>query len=254
MVQKTSTKAGPLALDLGWVAPYIEAINSALSVDQLLRKLHQDLEPNFGLRTAQVFTFDTEGLLMQSGGYGVPGEYQRHLKFSMDELHPVTDCARSEVGLIINSVKDFINRYPDSINWSPGPAPSVAVPLRSGAIVDGVLYTTFSPDGEVDEKKISTVSKALHVIGGLCQIALRKFSPQSESAFSTADDVVQLDLTNRQLRIAKMIAEGLTNKAIASELGFSEATIRYETIKLYERLRVKNRSHAAARIHQLGIG
>jgi len=65
---------------------------------------------------------------------------------------------------------------------------------------------------------------------------------------------VSFGLSDRQMVIAKMIAQGMTNRTIAKELGFSEATIRYETIKLYERLRVKNRSHAAARIHQLGIG
>lgn len=60
-----------------------------------------------------------------------------------------------------------------------------------------------------------------------------------------------VNLSERQIMIAKMIAEGSTNRQISRTLGFTEATIRYETIKLYERLRVKNRAQASSRIREL---
>lgn len=58
-------------------------------------------------------------------------------------------------------------------------------------------------------------------------------------------------MSDRQLSIAKMIADGLTNREIAKALNFSESTARYETIKIYERLQVKNRAQAAATIRSL---
>jgi hypothetical protein len=48
-----------------------------------------------------------------------------------------------------------------------------------------------------------------------------------------------------------MIADGLTNREIAKTLNFSESTARYETIKIYERLQVKNRAQAAAMVRSL---
>ena len=62
-----------------------------------------------------------------------------------------------------------------------------------------------------------------------------------------------LELSDRQYQIAILIASGATNADIARKLGFSAATIRYETVKLYERLRVKNRSQASSRIREMGI-
>lgn len=52
-------------------------------------------------------------------------------------------------------------------------------------------------------------------------------------------------LSERQVTIAKFILAGLTNKEIAQELNLSAATIRYECVRLYERLGAKNRASAA---------
>jgi DNA-binding NarL/FixJ family response regulator len=61
----------------------------------------------------------------------------------------------------------------------------------------------------------------------------------------------QYRMSARQLAIARMIADGATNREIAKALYFSESTARYETIKIYERLQVKNRAQAAALIRSL---
>ena len=70
-------------------------------------------------------------------------------------------------------------------------------------------------------------------------------------ASETKMNLVDVNLSERQVKIAKMIAEGVSNRLIAKSLGFSEATIRYETVKLYERMRVKNRAQASSRIREL---
>ena len=57
-------------------------------------------------------------------------------------------------------------------------------------------------------------------------------------------------MSDRQVRISEMIADGATNREIATSLNFSESTARYETIKIYERLQVKNRAQAASMIRR----
>ena len=52
-------------------------------------------------------------------------------------------------------------------------------------------------------------------------------------------------LTERQELILKMIAEGRTNSDISDLLGYSESTIRQETIKIYSALKVTGRRAAA---------
>ena len=73
----------------------------------------------------------------------------------------------------------------------------------------------------------------------------------SKSIEDSNDLQKKFHMSNRQLSIAKMIADGLTNREIAKTLNFSESTARYETIKIYERLQVKNRAQAAAMVRSL---
>ena len=58
------------------------------------------------------------------------------------------------------------------------------------------------------------------------------------------DSAVWNLLTNRQHKIVAMMAEGMTNHQIASELGYSQSTIRQDTIKIYEILGVAGRKGA----------
>ena len=51
-------------------------------------------------------------------------------------------------------------------------------------------------------------------------------------------------LNPRQHRIVSMISDGLTNYQIANELGYSQSTIRQDTIKIYEILGVTGRKGA----------
>ena len=58
-------------------------------------------------------------------------------------------------------------------------------------------------------------------------------------------------MTPRQVQIARMIADGASNREIAQALFFSESMARYETVKIYERLHVKNRAQAAGMIRSI---
>ena len=57
------------------------------------------------------------------------------------------------------------------------------------------------------------------------------------------------DLTQRQLLILKLIADGMTNLAIAEQLQYSESTIRQESIRIYAKLGCYGR-HEAAEIYR----
>lgn len=52
-------------------------------------------------------------------------------------------------------------------------------------------------------------------------------------------------LTERQAQILQLMSEGKTNLAISQILGFSESTIRQESIRIYEKLRCDGRKEAA---------
>ena len=53
-------------------------------------------------------------------------------------------------------------------------------------------------------------------------------------------------LLRRQNNILNLMREKLTNREIGDELGYSESTIRQETMRIYQILDVDNRRQAAA--------
>ena len=52
-------------------------------------------------------------------------------------------------------------------------------------------------------------------------------------------------MTSRRQEVLRLLSMGLTNSQIARRIGFSESTVRHETIAVYKILGVKNRSDAA---------
>lgn len=61
------------------------------------------------------------------------------------------------------------------------------------------------------------------------------------------------ELTTRQLDVLSLVLEGKTNKAIATELKLSEATVKAHITALFKTLHVSNRTQAALAVERLHI-
>jgi adenylate cyclase len=61
-------------------------------------------------------------------------------------------------------------------------------------------------------------------------------------------------LTPRQLEVLELMAKGLTNREIAGVLGISPGTVKVHVSAVIEALDVTNRTEAATRLHELGLG
>ena len=51
-------------------------------------------------------------------------------------------------------------------------------------------------------------------------------------------------LTERQMDVVRLLARGLSNKAIARELGVSEGTVKVHLLAVFRMLGVRNRTSA----------
>jgi LuxR family maltose regulon positive regulatory protein len=60
-------------------------------------------------------------------------------------------------------------------------------------------------------------------------------------------------LTNRQLQVLRLIAQGCSNKEIARHLGLTERTVKFHVAGIFERLGVSSRTQALARAFSLGL-
>ncbi|HEY69893.1 MAG TPA: tetratricopeptide repeat protein [Anaerolineae bacterium] len=60
-------------------------------------------------------------------------------------------------------------------------------------------------------------------------------------------------LSDREIEVLSLVAEGLTNQQIAQKLVLSLSTVKWHTSNIYGKLGVSNRSQAVARARSLGI-
>jgi|GEM_PF-546970 len=85
---------------------------------------------------------------------------------------------------------------------------------------------------------------------------LRRFAPHSddsESAIQQANQALIEPLTDRELEILGLIADGLSNADIGGQLYISEGTVKKHVFNLYQKLDVKRRAQAIARARELGL-
>ena len=77
---------------------------------------------------------------------------------------------------------------------------------------------------------------------------------QTDTSESRAPDSVLIEpLSDREIEVLRLVAEGLTNPDIATRLFLSLHTIKAHTRNIYGKLGVHNRTEAVARARALGV-
>ncbi len=73
------------------------------------------------------------------------------------------------------------------------------------------------------------------------------------AASSQPDQDVDQELSDREIQILQLIAEGLSNKGIAQKLSISEHTVKYHLKNIMQKLGVQNRTEAVAFAIRAGL-
>ena len=76
--------------------------------------------------------------------------------------------------------------------------------------------------------------------------------PQAQPKRTKQEDLVE-PLSERELEVLSLIAEGHTNAEIGSRLHLALSTVKWHTSNIYGKLSVKNRAQAVARARGLGL-
>jgi LuxR family maltose regulon positive regulatory protein len=79
--------------------------------------------------------------------------------------------------------------------------------------------------------------------------------PVSESLPQRADESIKMEepLSDRELSVLILIAQGLSNKEIGERLHIETRTVKWHTGNILGKLGVQNRTHAVAKARELGI-
>jgi DNA-binding NarL/FixJ family response regulator len=71
---------------------------------------------------------------------------------------------------------------------------------------------------------------------------------------TTVDDIAFPELTDREREVLDLIAQGVSNPDIASQLVISPKTVRNHITKIFSKLQVADRAQAIIRAREAGLG
>ena len=98
-------------------------------------------------------------------------------------------------------------------------------------------------DGNEPNDTVSTATFVLPATGQVLQPA----SPEQ------ANDTLVETLTPREIEVLQLLAEGMTNRAIAQRLEISEHTVKFHVNALMGKLHAQSRTDAVVRATRLGL-
>ncbi len=88
----------------------------------------------------------------------------------------------------------------------------------------------------------------------LASFGLKPFRPQAKSAIKNPrSEIVVEPLSQRELEILQLIAQGLSNDEIGERLFLALSTVKGHNRNIYDKLQVKSRTEAVARARELGL-
>ena len=240
--------------------------------DQISQHLVLNLLNAHKPRAAVISLFGIDGSLHAVGAFGMaPTAMEAFKTLSLWDSSPMSDAVRAGDPVILATPDEVQERYP-WLGTAETPYEAMAVwPLSLPSQRVGAVQLTFTepPDVEALRADLTGVSAVLALyLSLLTSVAA---GPDKAVGLLERDDrnggfpVAGLSLveglgdeggnhaarkpapnqlSDRQMRILGLMAKGLTNSQISKRVGFSESTVRQETMAIYRYFGVGGRREA----------
>lgn len=203
---------------------------------------------------------NNNGVLSAVDCFGVSDEKLKPFhEIGLNTNFPLAESARTGNILVISDRADWAARYPEFKNVPEefGWESMITFPIKANKSSIGAMSITFLHAIENDQDLVSFIE----AVAGLVALQLLKTPHGRLGSISKNGVGLPSDelLSKRQVEVLNLIADGLTNNQIAKHLGYSESTIRHETMKIYEIFKVRSRkeavifAHSRKLIRQVGL-
>lgn len=236
--------SGAESLELGH--RLCRALSSRPDGDLLCQALALSFPARFRAGAALVAQVRGDGNLHVVGQFGYSPRKQFPDVIPLSDDWPIVEAVRSQEPLVLPTAAAVVERFPGLDRPDHRIRPLVATSLASQGSPVGVAVVSFERD--VDDPRAATVlAGILRDIVGL-YVGLQWAEPEAATAYAgragrRADDE---ELTPRQLTILHLLADGLSKGEIAFRIGYSESTVRQETLALYRSFGVGDRHACVA--------
>ena len=192
---------------------------------------------------------ENQALLVATWGISLESLQGYPAAYSLSDKYPTTDTLRFRSTTWINSLPDWGDDYPllRELKYNSEAKSYICFPIeKAGTPVAAIGI--FSRDVIHPDAEIEAFLKA---IGSVFSMYMFRQGSQvhehlgfGDSHTSSGVGRAENELTERQHIILRLISEDRTNPAISELLGYSESTIRQETIKIFAKLGCTGRKEA----------
>jgi len=222
--------------------------------EQICQQLVLSLLTRHEPRQCVIALFGADGSLHAVGEFGLAKQQIGSVaRVSLWDAVPLADAVRTGEPIVVD-----------------GPDPLVAWPLSLPSQRVGALQVTFARQPSEEELRAdvtgiaavlalylslltsiaATPDRAIEILGAadgsggfpVGELAVLQRPPSSKQAPAS--------LSPRQMQILELMASGMTNSQIAKRIGYSESTVRQETMVIYRYFGVGGRQEA---VHQAQV-
>ena len=237
--------------------PYVSEFVEFLSVkDHTLEEIlaHMVLRVLAPLDATSAFVSElsSENVISEVGSFGIGKKTKERYpgKYDMREKYPLTDAIHNRSVVWINTLPQWPDEYPvlKDITYETGERTFICFPIEKCGTPIAVIGI-FSKSVIHTDAEITAFLKAIGNIFALHLFPIKDAAPGTRSIpvrhrlGQIGDENTKL--TERQRLILKMMSEGRTNSGIGELLGYSESTIRQETIRIFATLNCHGREEAS---------
>lgn len=234
---------------LGQIRELIEFIESdEINPSNLCQFLSHKTLKVFSVQAIYIARLNSNGVLQMWADYGLSEERRNSWDdLTLKEELPVTDAINHDDIIFFSDYEEMWIQYPNLNGYpmAPGAESFAAIPVDVKGEPKAVIGIIFGTRIKQDRDMLMF----LWTVGTVISLYLPKeFKRDSSSELRD-----QVYFTARQRAVLKLVAEGFTNAEIASDLGFSESTIRHETMRLYKALGASGRKEAVTIAVKAGL-
>jgi DNA-binding CsgD family transcriptional regulator len=196
-------------------------------------------------------SLESDGAIRPKGQFGFSEEVMKSWSNStINEDLPTADALKTNNIVWLADKSEWLRNYPHLASYESDLTTNtfIAWPIS----VRGAYMSVLGLCARGVYPPSPTLISFFETVGGI--FAMQLSQSASTNTTAEADHVsTQYSLfTRRQRDVIRLVADGLTNQQIGSELGFSESTIRQETMRIYEILGAAGRADAVKMFRQLG--
>jgi DNA-binding CsgD family transcriptional regulator len=216
----------------------IEILSQSSNAQDLCRRIaHAEFMDGFCHGVA-VFLLDQRSMLVEVASYG------QNFDLGQDEI------STRDANVLSKAVRSR-NIAVESLDT----ATLFALPIELSGVTTGAFLFTLAenaPSPAFSKQVTSMLSRLGGLFMGTKGLSLKEPALNQKFEGSLTTSSAQ-EMTTRQLKILQLMADGLTNAAIAKIVLLSESTVRQETIRIFRIMQCHSRTEAIVKARAIGI-